>query len=103
MDSQAPIKSVLITGNLKNSDLKYILCPSTEFSAGVWHMCISSVAYSSNIAQIKELCEISCNLVKAQKYSASSYEVESYNQPFAIFLLEDSKSKKNAVYFGYYI
>ena len=37
-----------------------------------------------------EHCEISCNLSKAQKFNAT-FEVETYNQPFGIFLLQKGK------------
>ena len=96
---QAPIKSIAISGNLKNNDLKYILCPSTEFSEGVWYISISSVAFSTKTT-IGEICEISCNLVKGQKYKKDSYEVELYNQPFGVFLFEAATQKKKIVYLG---
>ena len=97
---QAPIKSVVISGNLKNNDLKYILCPSTEFSEGVWYISISSVAFSTKTI-ISEICQISCNLVKAQKYRKDSYEIELYNQPFGVFLFEAASPIKKIVYLGH--
>ena len=96
MEHQGPIKSIIISGNLQNDDLVYKLCPSTEFSEGVWNIAVIGISYSCDIRDVEELCEISCNIVKAQKYN-NSFEVQSYNQPFAIFLLE---SKKSVIHFG---
>ena len=95
MENQGPIKSVIISGNLQN-DLVYKLCPSTEFSDGVWHIAILGLSYSCNVQNFQELCEINCNVVKSQKFN-NSFEVQSYDQPFVMFVLE---SKKTALKFG---
>ena len=92
----APIKSVLISGNL-NSDLIYKLYPSTEFSEGGWNMTISSIAYTfNNDIVLKELCAISSNLVKSQKLNKNS-EIETYEQPFLLFLLENSRTNHHKI------
>ena len=65
MNNEAPIKSVIITGNSK-SQITYKLHPDTEFSQGVWYISVSSLAYSSNI-ELNELCSVSCNLVKSHR------------------------------------
>ena len=99
MNVGAPIKSVVIYGNLQNDNLTYKLCPSSEFSEGVWNICISSLGYICK-TNVNELCEVSCNLVKSQKYN-NNFEVESYDEPFTLFLLESSaNSKKKCLYFG---
>ena len=85
MDNKGPIKSVILTGNLKQNSIKYSLCPVTEFSEGVWNITVCSIGYYCT-ENFHEHCEISCNLVKAQKFN-KSFEVETYNQPFAVFLL----------------
>ena len=90
MEIGAPVKSIIISGNT-NTQISYKLYPDTEFSQGVWYMCMPSLAYSSNL-EIKELCSVSCNLVKSQKV-INNYDVQCYEQPFGIFLLE-SPSKK---------
>ena len=54
MDKKAPIKSIVITGNLNNTDLKYQLCPVNEFSEGVWNVAILSIAYLCSIQNFKE-------------------------------------------------
>ena len=95
MDTRGPIKSVIISANLQKG-LKYRLCPSTEFSEGVWNITISNIGYICNIPNYQEICEISCNVVKAQKYN-ETFEVQTYDQPFGIFVLE---SKKKTVNFG---
>jgi hypothetical protein len=83
-----PIKSVIISGNLnvKNS-VKYQLCPSTEFSEGLWNISVASIAFTCREQNVREHCNLSCNLVKAQKFS-DRQEVQSYQQPFALFMLE---------------
>lgn len=101
MSNQAPIKSVIVNGNLK-SGLTYNLCPISEFSEGAWNICVSAIAFSFKIQNFNELCDISCNLVKSQKFNAS-YEVERYNQSLNIFHLKCSENeKKNVVRFGNY-
>ena len=97
MDKKAPCKSVIISGNLKNNDLKYKLCPVNEFSEGVWNISILSIAYFCKAENFEEHCQVSCNLAKAQKFNDISFEVETYNQPFGIFLLEEGK---RTIYFG---
>ena len=97
MNISSPIKSVVIAGNLQNDDLIYKLCPSTEFSEGVWNICIVSLAYFCK-NDVKEVCEVSSNLVKSQKYTPNS-EVELYDQPFTLFVLDSSKGQ-NCCYFG---
>ena len=69
MDTKAPIKSVILTGNLIKNDLIYHLCPVTEFSEGVWNICIRSIAFDCTIENFSELCQISCNVVKSQKFT----------------------------------
>ena len=82
--NQAPIKSVVISGNLLNNLLTYELCPASEFSDGVWNLCNSSISYYCKAANVNEICQISCNLVKSQRYN-KSFEVETYDQPFNVF------------------
>ena len=93
MNNIGTIKSVIVSGNL-NRNLVYKLCPNTEFSEGAWNINIKTIAYSCLIPNFKELCEISCNLVKSQRYN-DSFEVESYDQPFTIFVLESQKTTLN--------
>ena len=92
MTNEAPVKSIILSGSI-NSNLCYKLCPSTEFSEGVWNISISSVAYRCKAPNVNEISEISCNLVKSQKLN-SNYEVESYDQPFGLLLIKSSDSKK---------
>ena len=91
-DNLSPIKSVIISGNL-NDSITYKLCPSTEFSEGVWNLSLFSVAYVCNVNDVNLICSIACNLVKAQKYNLNN-EVESYEQPLAVFSIESAKSLK---------
>ena len=88
MDNKGPIKSVIISANLKDSKLIYKLCPVTEFSNGVWNIAVKSISFSCGIENYKELCKISCNLVKSQKLN-NFFQVESYEQPFGVFSLEN--------------
>ena len=96
MDKKAPIKSIVITGNLNNTDLKYQLCPVNEFSEGVWNIAILSIAYLCSIQNFKEHCQISCNLATSQKFS-ENFQVELYQEPFALFTLEEVNK---TIYFG---
>jgi hypothetical protein len=84
-------KSVIISGNLnRNQALTYKLCPnSTEFSQGLWHVSIPSISYNCYQRNVNELCQFSCNFVKSQRWNQRN-EIESYQQPFGVFLLETS-------------
>ena len=95
MDNRAPIKSVILTAHLKNNSVKYQLCPVNEFSEGVWNIAIQSIAYSC-VDNFQEHCQISCNLSKAQRIN-KTFEVESYEQPFGLFLLQKGQ---HVIYFG---
>jgi hypothetical protein len=93
-----PIKSVLVKGKIKEK-IVYQLCPSTEFSNGVWNLSLVSISYSTNTTDnVKDIFTISCNVVKNQKFSETN-EIENYDQPLNSFLL-DSSLKKNTIYFG---
>lgn len=99
MNNQGPIKSVVVSGNLKKG-LTYLLYPLTEFSEGAWNICVSAVAFNFKTENFNELCGISCNLVKAQKFNAS-HEVECYDEILNIFQMKCSQEdKKNVVRFG---
>ena len=91
------IKSVVLKGEIKNF-INYQLCPSTEFSEGVWNLCINSIAYSCTTENVNELCSISANMVKSQKIN-DEFMVQTYEQPLALFLL-NTKPSKNIRYFG---
>ena len=91
-----PVKSVIIVGNL-NRTLKYKLCPLTEFSEGKWNLSLFSAAYSCNTNDVNEICSITCNLVKAQKYNLNN-EVELYEQPLGICQIQSAVSKKTFNY-----
>ena len=98
-----PMKSVLIKGILnsvnESDKLLYKLCPITEFSDGHWNLCVVSLFYNCRTTNIKDYFSVSCNLVKAQKFSNEN-EVESYQEPLVTFYLESTatNSKKN-IYF----
>jgi hypothetical protein len=91
MSSIGPIKSVVVSGNLK-STIKYLLCPPTEFRTGVWNISLSSIATSCHTRNVKEICTISCNMVNADKYNKNN-EVEVFEQPLAMTLIESDKPK----------
>ena len=87
---KGPIKSVIISGNLRNNKIVYKLCPVTEFSCGVWNIAIKGLSYNCKIDNYKEVCKISCNLVKGQKFN-KYFEVQTYQQPFGSFILEEGQ------------
>ena len=98
MDLKGPIKSVIISGNLKNTKLTYKLCPVTEFADGVWNIAIKCVSYVCLNENFKENCKISCNLSKAQKWNNFSYRVEvtcCLPNKFQIFEKKHLKFTKN--------
>ena len=90
MNKEAPLKSLTICGNLQNS-ITYKLCPINEFSEGVWNISVNSVYSKCKIANYKEVCEISCNLSKAQKFNEFG-QIEWYQQPFGIFVINSENS-----------
>jgi hypothetical protein len=94
-----PIKSVIIKGSIKEK-LVYNLCPSTEFSEGVWNLSLVSASFSAPVLNenVKAIFSISCNVVKSQKISSSN-EVENYNQPLNTVLI-DTSVNKNITHFN---
>jgi hypothetical protein len=88
-----PLKSVLLEGTIEDN-IRYTLCPATEFSEGIWTIALNSISYEclAVSVEIKDTFSISCNLVKNQKLSSSN-EVETYDQPLNLFIF-DSKVKK---------
>ena len=101
-----PVKSVLLKGTLKsNSDqtLIYKLCPINEFSEGIWNLSIQSISYSiaQNQNKINDLFSVSCNVIKAQRLSSVTYEVENYNQPLCMFIINNiqNQTQRNIIYF----
>jgi hypothetical protein len=89
--SSSITKSIILSGNLNvDRNLTYKLCPnSTEFSQGFWNMSISSISYICNQRNVREICQFSCNFVKSQRWNTMN-EIESYQQPFGMFLLESA-------------
>ena len=98
MNAESPVKSVIINGKI-NNPITYKLFPSTEFSEGVWNISLVSISYTCATSDVEELCSVSCNMVKSQKLKDDSYTVESYEQPFGVFLLSSSKIR-NTITFG---
>ena len=84
--NSAPVKSVIISGNL-NDSVVYKLCPITEFSEGVWTLTLLSIGYSYNVANFNSVCSLSCNLITSSKFN-SNFEVELYEQPLGMFILK---------------
>lgn len=87
--SSSSLKSVIISGNLnKKNSIVYKLCPnSTEFSQGLWNIAIPSISFTCNVQNVNEITQFSCNLVKAKRWNSQN-EIESYDQPFGMFLLK---------------
>lgn len=86
------MKSVLLKGDLRtNSTIDYILTPNTEFSNGKWKICVNYLAYNCDEPNVNEICHLSCNFVRSQKYSVELKETITYEQPFGIFQLESGK------------
>jgi hypothetical protein len=91
------VKSIILSGNLNTKNtLSYKLCPnSSEFAQGLWNISISSISFSCRERNISEVCQISCNFVKSQRYNKTN-EIESYEEPLCMFFLE---SKQKTIYF----
>ena len=90
MSKEAPLKSLTIFGNLQNR-VSYKLCPINEFSEGVWNICVNSLFVKCKTPDYNEVCEVSCNLSKAQKFNEFG-QVEWYQQPFGIFIISNGNN-----------
>lgn len=97
----APIKSVLISGKINDNDnkLSLKLLPN-ELSTGLWSICIQSLAYAlpTEINTLRNIFSINCNLITSQKYLKNGSEVENYEQPLAIFILDGKLKKKTFLF-----
>jgi hypothetical protein len=87
--STSSLKSVIISGNLnRKNSIVYKFCPNSgEFSQGLWNIAIPSISFTCNVPNVKEICQFSCNLVKSQRWNSDN-EIESYEEPFGMFLLQ---------------
>jgi len=76
-------RSIQIKGNLSNKGLKYRLCPSDEFSVGVWLIAISSLYCESSVKH-DILCTISTDFVIAKKFDGHG-QTSNYEEPLGVF------------------
>lgn len=86
----ASIKYVQCIGNLKENNVIYKLCPTNEFSTGVWQMAISCFCCETE-EDINEFCNISSNSCVGQRISSSG-QVETYEQPLGTVYLNLKKA-----------
>lgn len=88
-------KSIVVSGNLKNLKLGYRLCPSTEFSAGLWNVTVSSLCCEARV-DIDAFCTITSNFCVSKKYSSNG-QVETYQEPFGTFHIQVRSGKKQMI------
>lgn len=81
-------KVVQIKGNLSQKNIKYQLCPSTEFATGFWNVTILSICCETNAeVEIDTFCSVSTNFCVAQRFSNQGI-VEAFEEPLATFHLK---------------
>jgi len=97
--SNAPIKTLLLKGNLKNNFISAKLYPVTEFTQGRWNFCVSQMIYYLKEDLVKDkICGISTNLIKGQVFNTSN-EIETVFQTLNIFLIQGKKNQKKLINF----
>jgi len=96
-----PIKISQCSGNLKNKDIVYKLCPSSEFAIGTWRIAISTLCCEAN-EDIYDFCTVTSSSSCAKRYSSEGI-LEIYEQPMCtVFLnLKTNGSKKSINRFSY--
>ena len=80
------LKSVSLSGNLKDGKILYTCYPNNEFSQQKWKLAIQAVVFDSSEV-ISKTCLITCNFVTNKKRSANG-DVTIYQQPLNLFHLK---------------
>jgi hypothetical protein len=63
--SNAPIKTLLLKGNLKDNFIAIKLHPLSEFTQGRWNCCVSQMIYYLKQDLLTDrICGLSSNLIK---------------------------------------
>lgn len=91
-------KCVSVSGNLKQNNISYKLCPNTEFSTGKWQISISVVCLEAK-EDINTFCSITSNFSVENRFSSKG-ELESYEQPLVTFQINLRKSGKSVQRFS---
>ena len=82
-----PVKSLVI----KSANFDITPCYVTDFSEGVWNMCISSIICTDVKLQHSSMPKhvaVTCNFVTAEKCLFRDSGPHTYDQPLAVFLME---------------
>lgn len=92
------IRSLTVSGTLNENDcLTYKLYPSSEFSNGVWQMCITSVGISTlNEIPSSQFALINCNLIKDLKIT-DEYNIDSFYPTITTILLDCPANKQHKI------
>jgi hypothetical protein len=97
MPNSAPIKTLLLSGNLKNN-ISLKLYPVSDFNQGRWNMCVTQLIYHIKQDAVDEICGISTNLIKGTKFTAEN-EIQTIFQPLNLFLIQGKKNQKKTINF----
>jgi hypothetical protein len=89
--SDAPLKSKVLSGNIRRANLSSEICEqSTNISTGLWNICVASICLDTK-DQNGLFCAVSCNLVKDKKLNANTKVLETYNPVIATVFLKGRK------------
>ena len=84
------IKSVILTGDFDSEPLTYKVTNS-EFSTGVWTICLANVSYFCQDSNFSCISSISCNFSRSVKCARNSTNVVPYDQPLTMILIESGE------------
>jgi hypothetical protein len=91
MPNNAPIRTLLLSGNLKNNDISLKLYPISDFNKGRWNMCVAQIIYHIKDDIVDEICGISSNLIKSTTFTAQN-EIQTVYQTSNMFLVTGIKN-----------
>jgi len=98
MTDSVVLKSVRITGNLKNDDFIFRPFPSDELNHYRF-VSVNSVSWLSK-ENINEVFTVTCNVIKSQKYSSGFGEIITEEHPLVSFQLKGQANSSNCERFS---
>lgn len=93
-----PLKCVSISGE-SIRDLRYRLCPNTEFSDGEWQIALSAVCIKAE-EELNFFCSVNSNFSVDKRYSKDG-EIQIYQQPLNTWLVLLKKDGQSVNRFSY--
>jgi len=97
MTDSVVVKSVRVTGNLKNDNFIFRPFPSDELNHFRF-VSINSVSWFCE-ENVNEILTVSCNMIKSQKYSSGFGEIITEEHPLVTFQLKSQNNMSNCVRF----